>query len=614
MTAIRRAARLLAALPAAALAAAPAPHAARTPIEHLIVVVGENVSFDALYATYAPPTAGATVLNLRSQRIVNADGLPGPEYRRAVQYQWVNPAGRYALEPTRRAAYARLPQPSLAGVRDPDTLASLGAVPDARFAALAQNGPFQITRYARYGDAAGLETGDPVHRFFQMWQQTGGRNADLGRYAWVAATTGRGGDTPGVSPEHTGQGGELMGFFNVAAGDAPYFRELAERYALSDNYHQAVMGGTGPNFFALATGDVAIYAGGHVAPPARQVADPTPAPGTANFYVHDGSEGGVWVECANATRPGVDAIRALLARLGRDPNCAPGAYYLVNNAGPPFLPDGTSLELGADRSVYPPQALPDIGSALSAAEVSWGWYTGGRDLSDLVRDPLYAAARRSVAAKQPAGADPAAAEAAVLAQAREFIYNNSGDPLTSFPRIIHGPQAQKLHGLGAFYAALSQRTLPAVSFVVPKNRDSGHPGYSLPARYEQFLRELVSRVQADARLWASTAILVTADEGGGYFDSGPIQVLDFFGDGPRIPFLVVSRYARRGHIDHTYQDHASVLKFIEYNWRLPPLSTRSRDRLPNPASDPADPYRPRNPPAIGDLTSLFDFGAMDAPR
>ena len=65
--------------------------------------------------------------------------------------------------------------------------------------------------------------------------------------------------------------------------------------------------------------------------------------------------------------------------------------------------------------------------------------------------------------------------------------------------------------------------------------------------------------------------------------------------------IVVSPYAKRGHIDHGYSDHASILKFIEYNWGLPKLSNRSRDNLPNPVATAADPYRPTNGPAVGDL-------------
>ena len=108
-------------------------------------------------------------------------------------------------------------------------------------------------------------------------------------------------------------------------------------------------------------------------------------------------------------------------------------------------------------------------------------------------------------------------------------------------------------------------------------------------------------------LFADTAILVTLDEGGGYYDSGYIQALDFFGDGTRIPLLVISPWVQAGKIDHTYYDHGSILKFIERNWGLPPLSGRSRDNLPNPLFSAANPYVPVNGPAIGDLMNLFSF-------
>ena len=75
---------------------------------------------------------------------------------------------------------------------------------------------------------------------------------------------------------------------------------------------------------------------------------------------------------------------------------------------------------------------------------------------------------------------------------------------------------------------------------------------------------------------------MTFDEGGGYYDSGYVQQLDFFGDGTRIPMIVVSRFSQGGHINHTYTDHVSTLKFIEANWGLSPITTRSRDNLPNP--------------------------------
>jgi phospholipase C len=121
------------------------------------------------------------------------------------------------------------------------------------------------------------------------------------------------------------------------------------------------------------------------------------------------------------------------------------------------------------------------------------------------------------------------------------------------------------------------------------------------------VKKIVDGVKSNPALWASTAIFVTFDEGGGYYDSGYVQPLDFFGDGTRIPMIVVSPYTRPGRISHTYTDHISILKFIERNWDLKPLTGRSRDNLPNPRHTSENPYVPSNSPAIGDLFDIFDF-------
>jgi phospholipase C len=62
-----------------------------------------------------------------------------------------------------------------------------------------------------------------------------------------------------------------------------------------------------------------------------------------------------------------------------------------------------------------------------------------------------------------------------------------------------------------------------------------------------------------------------------------------------------------GFISHTYADHVSILKFIERNWGLRPVSQRSRDNFPNPVSRAANPYVPVNSPALDDLFDMFKF-------
>jgi phospholipase C len=98
------------------------------------------------------------------------------------------------------------------------------------------------------------------------------------------------------------------------------------------------------------------------------------------------------------------------------------------------------------------------------------------------------------------------------------------------------------------------------------------PSYATVPLFEAFAKNIVDTVQANPKLWSTTAILITFDESGGEFDSGYIQPIDFFGDGPRTLLLAVSPFAKFDFADHTYTDHVSILKFIEWNWKLKPLS------------------------------------------
>jgi phospholipase C len=169
------------------------------------------------------------------------------------------------------------------------------------------------------------------------------------------------------------------------------------------------------------------------------------------------------------------------------------------------------------------------------------------------------------------------------------------------------PLRSNLQNLDSFFTDVSESTLGAVSFVKPDILLDGHPGTSTPPLFEAFVQKIISEVQKQPSLWQTTAILITFDESGGYYDSGYIQPIDFFGDGPRTVLIAVSNFAKKGFVDHTYTDHASILKFIERNWRLKPLSPRSRDNLPNPVTLAHEPYFPRNSPAIGDLMTMFQF-------
>ena len=79
----------------------------KTPIKHVIVIIGENRSFDHLFATYRPVNKGETVLNLLSEGIVNADGTPGPKYSAVAQSQAQNTIA-YQISPSGKSPYTDL--------------------------------------------------------------------------------------------------------------------------------------------------------------------------------------------------------------------------------------------------------------------------------------------------------------------------------------------------------------------------------------------------------------------------------------------------------------------------------------------------------------------------
>jgi Phosphoesterase family len=354
--------------------------AVRSPIRHVIVIVGENHSFDNLFGAYRPDAgSGQSVMNLLSEGIINPDGTAGPHFSKAEQWQAID-KDKYSIAPARAAPYARLPQPN--------TTFAFGqppGLPDARFPVDLPNGPFQISKYTAYQLSY---TGDPSHRFFQMWQQYDEGRNDL--FVWDAVTVGFGNDgKPPPSPfteQSTHQGGVAMGFYDMSQGDAPVFKFVADHYAMSDNFHQAVMGGTGASFIFLGTADMAFYSDGNgnpLTPPKELIEDPNPWPGSNNWYKQDGYHSGSYVNLRGPVAGGCRGNR-------RVPGIAASIFKLRARAFLPGQQLRASVQPGWHSRRY------DIASVHAAAPNSpeyWGeTEQGGNFLEILYRR---SASRRS---------------------------------------------------------------------------------------------------------------------------------------------------------------------------------------------------------------------------
>jgi phospholipase C len=671
----------------------------QTPIKHVIVIIGENRSFDHVYATYVPKK-GESVDNLLSKGIISLDtnknAVPGPNFVLAHQSAATDmgtadsfllspPQANFAnnqlpaplsggpsgdngyfsgdnpcntTPPTSAIDCARQSETGLEGLNAYASLASGGTglsshVPDTRISNVSAlpAGPFQLTNAStfKYEDYAA----SPVHRFYQMWQQLNcsvshatstnpsGCNSQL--FSWVEVTVGAGANgaaqptnfSTDYSPSAvtTGEGSTALGFYNVQQGDAPYFKKLADKYAMSDNFHQSVNGGTGANHIMFGHGDMLYYtdASGKAAVPpngvkvftapyngganpdtgtVNEIENPNPAAGTNNWYTEDGygnssnsgfpppytaapaSGGGSYTNCADTGQPGVGPIVNYLQSLATPikPNCQAGHYYLLNNYNPGYFGNGKNAATDQNPAntpfVIPPSTVPSIGDVLNKHSISWKYY--GDQWNNYVNDPYQLNYGTN---------GPNADEYCTICN--PFQYDKS---IMSHPEQVKAHMADSVD----LYADIAGNTLPAVSVVKPSGYVDGHPASSKLDLFEGFVKKIVKQVE-NSPYAKDTAIMITFDEGGGYYDSGFVQPLDYFGDGTRIPLIVVSKYTSAGHISHSYADHVSILKFIERNWNLETVSNRSRDNYPNPTTKKNNPYVPTNSPALSDLFDLFDF-------
>jgi phospholipase C len=748
------------------------PSVTATPIKHVIVIIGENRSFDHVFATYVP-RPGQRVHNLLSEGIIqldaNKNAIPGSHFHTAEQlsasdlgiqdtfllsppkqefpsnqlpapeaggpsgaYGYFTPSspkyttiacgtttvnGKTTTNYLTPEACAMVSENGLPNAFDANgltyyqSLASGGTgqysyTPDLRIVNFDNlpAGPFQLTNGTNsatpgYSLSYTDYSASPVHRFYQMWQQLNcslyhaswenPSGCDGKLFSWVEVTVGAG--TNGLSqalyaqgyygtsfseefqypagysatnppteaqwtadeyalydsvPTTTGEGSSALGFYNVQQGDVPYFKSLADTYAMSDNFHQSVNGGTGANHIMLGHGDAIWFSDGnghpqtppHNAPvttnPAGwggpgtidEIENPDPAQGTNNWYTQDGYGsdynsgypsyewdktqpnglpiiygGGSYSNCADPTQHGVKPIVDYLRELGIDPRCEPGHYYLLNNYNPGWFGNGNNAF--ADQSpsntpfTIPPSSTPSIGDDLNNANVSWKYY--GDQWNNYVNDPY----QLNYGTNGP-NADE---------------YCNICNPFQYDTAIMSNPAqvAAHIQDTVNLYSDIANRTLPAVSFVKPSGYVDGHPSSSKLDLFEGFVKNIVDQVEASPTYTKDTVILITEDEGGGYYDSGYVQPLDFFGDGTRIPLLVVANpkylpLRAGGYISHKYADHVSILKFIERNWNLPPVTHRSRDNFPNPVQL-EDSYAPLNSPALDDLFDFFNFESFNFP-
>jgi acid phosphatase len=518
-------------------------------IQHIVVIYEENHSFDNLYGSW--------------------EGVNGLSNAGAVHTRQVGQAG---------VPYNCLLQNDVNLTSPPLSADCTDTTTGTTFTSHFTNAPFQIDTYlppsARTCPQPGVFapngllpspsnlpggcTRDIVHRFYQEQYQL---NSGLqNRY-----TTGS--DAVGLT----------QGYYDTRA--LPIYAYLHSgghpHYAIADDFFQSAFGGSFLNHQWLIAAASPVYPG--AAATLHSIIDSNGMPTNYPLY--------------KATGPVSDQPLTQLC-----PSIVPGKAcgdYAVNTIQPTYQPTSSN------PTKLPPQTGTTIGDELSAAGVSWAWYSGGwSNANGNVGAPGWTNGTGPTCSDPDSFANPAfpfCPNKVFQFHHQPFNYYASFAPGT--PGRAHLKDEQEFIQLAQ--SSSKECNLPAVSFVKPVGLENEHPGYTSETRGSDHLVDLLQTID-NSRCAKDTMVIVTYDEFGGQWDhvsppgqGGTPGPHDLWGPGTRIPALIVSAFLRGNFVvDSTQYDTTSILATIERRYGLAPLSSRDA--------------------AVNDLSNVFDAKQVDA--
>ena len=286
-------------------------------------------------------------------------------------------------------------------------------------------------------------------------------------------------------------GGLTMGYFD---GSKTGLWQYAQHYTLADHFFHSAFGGSFLNHFWLVCACTPRF-------------DHAPQ----DEVITDSKDG-------NITKDGYVV----------------NTMFSVNIPHPPLI---------SHDKLMPQQTLPTIGDRLSAANISWAWYSGG--WNDAINGK----------------------------PATSFQYHHQ--PLAYFKNFAEGTKERTTHLKDEvdLMADLRKGTLPSVVFYKPLGEYNLHPGYATITEGDAHIMELLKTIEHSS-VWKDSLVIITFDENGGYWDHVAPPVVDRWGPGVRVPTILLSRFAKKNTVDHTIYETASILKLIETRFHLEPLGTR----------------------------------------
>ncbi|MBK3744329.1 acid phosphatase [Paraburkholderia aspalathi] len=428
------------------------------------------------------------------------------------------------------------------------------------------NAPFPLRGPGGENLPLSLVTHDLWHVFYQNQMQiNGGKNNMF--VAWA--------DSAGFT----------MGHYANTSYDLRLW-DLATEYVLCDNFFQGAFGGSFLNHQYLISATPPRY--------------PDPVNSIAKFQIAEtvsGKPDDPNLKPLDASPPSAkDGIPKFgPSALTPPETLADGTVlsYAVNTMMPPYAPTPMTLDasgtvvdfkLDANAMAVPPQTHEHIGDKLDKRDIDWAWYAGA------FRETL-----------EKHGANLTNGTPVIP----NFQYHHQ--PFNYFKNLAPGTaaRAKRLRdgGLGddestnRFLADARAGKLPPVTFYKPQGNLNMHAGYADVASGDRHITHAVKALRSSPQ-WENMVVIVTVDENGGWWDHVAPPKGDRWGPGTRVPALVISPFAKKGYVDHTVYDTASILRFVTRVFRLETLDgIKQRDNE----------MRARGQAPMGDLTRTLTF-------
>ena len=277
--------------------------------------------------------------------------------------------------------------------------------------------------------------------------------------------------------------------------------------------------------------------------------------------------------------------------------------YLPKTEGGDANTSATTIKMGG----------PNIGDLLNASGITWGWFEGGFEDGYVPGTGATPPTTAQICAESHKNVGGTSVVDYIPHHEPFQYYASTANPQhlppTSVAMVGHQDQANHQYDLADFWAAADAGNLPAVSFLKAGGYQDGHAGYSDPLDEQQWLVTTINNLEK-LPTWRSTAVVITWDDSDGWYDhvvgplltqsQSPVDALTGTGMcgskltavptnsagqpeqgrcglGPRLPFLVISPFAKTNYVSNSIIDQSSVVSFIEQNWGLPTLGNGAAD-------------------------------------